>query len=101
MSVSNLVDLLVKDDVHIKCPICADIYTHQGKVEVFNRSEDSKEGNHVEIIGDLVKVNKDISANPSARRQGVSINMTCEGSQHPFTVDIYQHKGQTFFEVRY
>lgn len=82
----------------IKCPVCTYDYTHQGAIEVFERSEDAKSGNHVIIHNDNLQVNRDLAGNPSPRRHGVTLEMECE-SQHPFKLHIYQHKGQTFIET--
>ncbi|MFL9517739.1 hypothetical protein ACKENX_16260 [Acinetobacter baumannii] len=83
----------------IKCPICSYDYTHQGKVEIFERGDDDEQGNHVQVLNDGINVDRDLTKNPSPRRQGVTIHMTCEVDRHPFKLNIYQHKGQTFVEV--
>ena len=46
------------------CPQCGDEYLHQRRIEVFNREEDAKEGTHVTVQWETVKVDHDISLNP-------------------------------------
>lgn len=100
MKQQGLVNLFSQFEDFIKCPVCADTYTHQGKIEIFERGEDETIGNHVQVFNDNIQVDRDLTGNPSPRRQGVSIHFKCETQSHQFIVDIYQHKGQSFFEVR-
>lgn len=99
MSSTSLLSFIDMDDNFIKCPKCNDSYTHQGKIEIFNRSEDESEGTHVAVRFHEIKIDKNLEGNPSSRRQGVTINMTCESHEHNFKVNIYQHKGQTLVNV--
>jgi hypothetical protein len=74
---------------------------HHYKIEVFNRYEDGETGTHVTIGEDgphSVKVDQDISDNPSKRRHGIRIHFWSEhGSK--FFVDIVQHKGDTYMSM--
>ena len=88
------------DDV-LLCPACGGDYLHQGKVEIFNRSEDADEGAHVSVLGDDVRVNRDLAGNPSARRHGMTINFTCELCPAQIQMDISQHKGNTYVGMEY
>lgn len=92
---------LDSSDGAIQCPICGSDYTHQGKVEAFERGEDQQDCNHVQVLNNDISVDRDGKKNPSPRRQGVSIHMTCERDNHPFILDVYQHKGQTYIETRF
>ncbi|MDM1765731.1 MULTISPECIES: hypothetical protein [unclassified Acinetobacter] len=100
MKQQGLINFFYQNEDFIKCPVCGDPYTHQGKVEIFERCEDETQGNHVQVLDDNIQVDRDLSRNPSPRRQGVSIHFKCESGSHSFIVDIYQHKGQTFFEIK-
>jgi hypothetical protein len=85
----------------LHCPNCDGYYTHQGKVEIFNRGEDAKEGTHATIQGDDVHIDRNLTGNPSGRRQGLKISFDCEMCQTSFDLEIYQHKGNTFVRTRY
>ena len=76
------------------CPLCFSSYVHHTKVEVFERKED-EEGLHVSVSGGEVKINTDLSNNPSPRRHGLLIHFWCEGCMREFTCFMAQHKGQT------
>ena len=79
------------------CPVCGEEYLHQGKIEVFERSEDDVFGTHTMVNGPCTNVCHDsLEGNPSARRQGLIIHFLCEGCGHIYVMEIYQHKGLTF-----
>lgn len=79
----------------VTCPICGDSYTHQHDVESFERlgGEDGKTirmtpgSNESEVS----------NYNPSKRRNAVSIQMEGECG-HFWSLNISQHKGQTFID---
>lgn len=100
MTQRRLINYSQNSDGAITCPICAYDYTHQGAIEVFERSEDAQNGNHVKILNDDIEVNRNLTGNPSPRRQGVTLDMVCE-LEHKFKLNIYQHKGQTFIETEH
>lgn len=77
----------------LKCPDCKESYLHQGKVEVFNRIEDDTHGTHCVVERDEVIVDRDISGNPSSRRQGILISFYCEVCEKVRKLSIVQHKG--------
>lgn len=98
MSNTNFVNLIHSKEAEVICPACGSNYTHQGQINIFERSEDQSTGNHVRILNDQISVDRDISQNPSPRRQGVTINMRCEAG-HNFNLNVYQHKGNTYLSV--
>tara|TARA_S200002703_G_C3727790_1_gene223655 strand:- start:414 stop:800 length:387 start_codon:yes stop_codon:yes gene_type:complete len=85
----------------LKCPVCDFEFTHIENVSTFARTED--EDTHMETRVDLntsetttKKVNGH-GNNPSGRRNGLILHGHCEQG-HVFDVEIFQHKGQTYFE---
>lgn len=97
----------------LMCPECGGENLHQGQVEVYVRDEeDSQHGIAANIFPTSqpsnahLSVSTDVSAvagNPSARRDGISIEFTCEacpsdGYTEILFLHIYQHKGTTFVE---
>lgn len=103
-------------ELWLDCPYCGNDNTHQGNVEVYSRGEDSPDGTHVTVTqkpefgpahggrlpcGDgSVKVDRDLSGNPSLRRQGLRLWFWCEFCPHPFSLDISQHKGLTIIGLK-
>ena len=85
------------DEHTLLCP-CGDMYIHQRAVEVFNRSEDAEEGTHVLVDEENITVDRDLTGNPSLRRQGLSIYFWCEGCGDTSKLTIAQHKGVTLVE---
>jgi hypothetical protein len=93
------------DEALLLCPRCGEDYLHQGRVEVFARSEDATTGLHTTTDAEDVRVDHDLRANPSARRQGLTIAFDCElcdgGDDAPgLVLTIAQHKGRTFLAWR-
>ncbi len=88
------------------CPSCQEPLLHQNEVEVFDRDEDAREGQHVHITNrdapmnestpTQVTVDTKLVGNPSIRRQGIAITLWCESCQGRSTLLIYQHKGCTY-----
>ena len=82
------------------CPACESAFTHQGRVEVWNRPEDeTRPGVAVDEDGALHEVSAE--DNPSRRRDGVRIWFVCEvvGCEAQFALTVAQHKGETIIEV--
>ena len=79
------------------CPVCGGNNLHHGEVEVFTRSkEDSKEGYHVAVRNNgWADSDRNLSLNPSARRDGVLGHLHCEGGCGPFA----QHNGETLMQI--
>ena len=88
------------------CPACGEEYLHQGKIEVFERSEDDVFGTHTMINGPCTTVCHEnvchdaVKGNPSSRRQGLTIEFFCEFCNCCYVMEIYQHKGLTFMGWR-
>jgi hypothetical protein len=91
--------------MHMHCPACGHDYTHQTRIEVHCRQDDASDapGQRVIVDGVKVHIDRDMTNNPSYRRDGIRIYFWCElcGSDRPFSVTIVQHKGRTFFEAQY
>ena len=77
------------DVFYVHCPQCGSDFTRHYMVTTFDRrSEDGPVT--VTPEGSLPA-----SANPSNRRDGVIIEVTCEEGCPPFQLCIAQHKGHT------
>lgn len=85
------------NDEHILlCPSCGESNLHHCIVGVYNRvMEDSTHGIHLEVNGGVVTQDKDLSGNPSKRRNGIAISFTCEQCDDEHILNIIQHQGQT------
>jgi hypothetical protein len=81
------------------CPNCGGDYLHQVKTQVFEREEDSDEGQHITVERTTFSFNSDIRDNPSPRRQGITIEFTCEMCDSITYLHVYQHKGQTILSL--
>jgi hypothetical protein len=80
----------------LECPICKTEYLHQGKVEVFDRSEDEF-GAHIRTVAGngRTMMDRDMTMNPSPRRQGLRVHFECESGCRP-VLNMFQHKGTTY-----
>ena len=83
-------------DSIIECPGCGDNWLHQGRVEVFDRSEDQPNHGIAIINGGAFPTTE--GQNPSPRRQGMLIYFVCENCNSFPILAIFQHKGQTFIK---
>ena len=89
----------------VRCPSCGECYTHQIGVHAFWRSEDAPTGVHDYSCRSLpVARSTDQDYNPSARRDGIVIEFSCEFcSEHEvdpaFGLTISQHKGFTLIDT--
>jgi len=102
--------MLEKSDVwstpawELNCPHCGHNNTHHGRVIVFNRAgEDSMTGLRATVDGAGVAIGNRASrmdGNPSARRDGVVIEFSCEGCWWVSVLEIVQHKGTTYLATR-
>jgi|SRR6516162_1350361 hypothetical protein len=95
------------DERTLLCPRCNSEHLHQGKVIVYDRSEDAEIIRRTTVDGDSVAtetVPNATSGNPSDRRQGLSIEFRCEKCDDPFDapfqLTISQHKGVTLIGWR-
>jgi hypothetical protein len=93
----------------LQCPRCTDHYLHQSDVMVFNRKEDANKVHLTSVTKNepmviVADVDNDTSLNPSARRQGLTIDFQCEScdgdGDSKVTLAIYQHKGSTYLDWR-
>ena len=112
-------EVVFEDESALCCPSCGSGYgsLHQQAIEVFFRPEDyNKEKVGVGIVpksGGLLcgtmEMKEPISSNPSARRSGLNILLSCEQcttnfdsgeyeTTHLFVLEIYQHKGSTYLK---
>jgi hypothetical protein len=51
-------ELCGEGETVLHCPNCNGFYLHQGKTEVFERSEDAKEGLHVTVKTNRLRLTK-------------------------------------------
>ena len=79
----------------LQCPNCGSNYLHHGQIDVFNRNEDSENGCHFRVTGNRVELDNQMTANPSSRRQGLTISLSCEGCKAAIFLSLSQHKGIT------
>jgi hypothetical protein len=99
---------------HTVCPICGSENMHHIGVELFNRHEDSENGEHIQmyvreshawrysnIEPPDHSVDDDMKNNPSERRSGISIKFICEECEQILELTISQHKGQSLMHWRY
>ena len=93
---------MVLDNYNIlNCPACGGESLHQERVTAYFRHEDSDVGMVVEVDRETVMANANgdcITGNPSARRDGIVIEFSCENCSVIPRLAIVQHKGTTYFE---
>lgn len=80
------------------CPRCDSGNLHHIGVTVFDRQEDAATVVKTEVAAGRVSVDPKNTGigNPSARRDGITIDFRCEGcGDGPITLTIAQHKGST------
>ena len=88
------------------CPRCGSNYMHQGKVTVFDRvgGEEALWTDVTTVDNGLAathRLSSDASANPSRRRQGVAIELSCEGCGDGIELLIAQEEGKTVLSWRF
>lgn len=84
-------------EYRLACPFCHYTYTHHGTIDVWDRSEDAKTGLHTTLNNSAVHTESAMTGNnPSPRRDGLTIQLWCEGCDAHYLLSIYQHKGETF-----
>lgn len=83
------------------CPNCGNSCTHHTSATVFNRSEDAEIGRRTIVTATESTTDNDMTGNPSGRRDGLVINFYCETCPTIMELDVFQHKGQTFFRMRH
>lgn len=83
----------------LKCPACGTNNVHHTSVEVFEREED-KDGLHVVVEGGSVRTDTVMKGNPSHRRHGIRLLLSCESCPALSALTIVQHKGETEFRAQ-
>jgi len=86
-------------DGRLTCPNCTGQDLHQYKIEIFNRGEDKKFGEHILVDGLDVIIDDNLKGNPSKRRQGLKVYFYCECCDYEIALNIYQHKGSTYLNT--
>ena len=82
------------------CPECGTDYTHHRRVTVFWRDrEDEPFGSCIRSSQDELSATRRQYGNPSARRDGISIDCRCEACKTLFRLHIAQHKGHTLIQT--
>ena len=88
----------------LRCRKCGDAYLHHHQVETFFRDEDHTFGLCVRVSegsgGPELRVTDELEGNPSPRRDGIRIWLTCECCPALSYLEIWQHKGQTLMAMR-
>lgn len=83
----------------LACPHCNHAYSHQFAVVAFARKEDARATATVVTTNPNGPAAFVMPPNPSSRRDGVVVLLTCEDCGAQFNLIIEQHKGQTFIGV--
>jgi ribosomal protein S27AE len=86
------------DDGELLCPECGGSYLRHHTVTCFDRGEDADTVTvtTVDAFGlSRHTAGNNASGNPSARRDGATVQFTCENCGEPSTLYIAQHKGRT------
>ena len=87
------------------CPMCGGSNLHQGAVKHYHRRyEDDEVGMLTVVTGNTVVASSDLPMreSPSIRRDGIRVEMACEGCGDLITdLAIYQHKGTTYITWMY
>lgn len=88
-----------KDGFALLCPSCGGDFLHHDRVEVYEPlHEDAETGHHVIVAGGQTTVTSDLTGNPSARRNGLTIRFWCEGCWALPLLRFAQHKGTTYVQ---
>ena len=78
------------------CAACGGVNTKQERIEVFDRKDDEDKGCHVAVEEGKVAFDMDMSRNPSARKRGTRIFISCKKWDAISILEIIQHKDYTF-----
>jgi hypothetical protein len=89
----------------LRCPRCNGDYLHHHAVTVYDRGgegpgPDEASVTTVDFDGTRVGKVSGQSGNPSRYRNGMIIRFDCENCDALVRLDLYQHKGQTFLDIR-
>lgn len=80
----------------VQCPICGYDYVHHGEVQVFARPGGEDRQTVILVPGREQGIES--AYNPSGRRDAIRVQMDGECG-HGWSLDIIQHKGNTFVEM--
>jgi DNA-directed RNA polymerase subunit M/transcription elongation factor TFIIS len=92
------------DEHVLACPSCGNSYLHHGCIVVYRRSEDAPRVLCTVINDGIAKLEwleNNRSDNPSPRRDGLTIEFSCENCGRENELTIAQHKGETLVRWRY
>ncbi|MBI4248079.1 MAG: hypothetical protein HY611_01140 [Elusimicrobia bacterium] len=84
----------------LECPACKHNNLHHERVEVFERSEDQKQGVHCSVSKSGAIFDTNLAGNPSERRHGLIIYFICESCSAKPILTIAQHKGTTYVNFK-
>lgn len=97
----------------LSCPHCRHDYLHHVGIEMFNISEGSRTGDHIEIYDNTSmgwsymntivpnnNVDGNMKDNPSSDRSGLLVLFSCESCGTLSKLAIAQHKGQSLIHWR-
>lgn len=79
----------------VLCQHCGHINTHFESFEIFDREPDAETGVHIFVMDMKVSVDTDMKDNPSGRRSGVILRLSCEICPEISEICLIQHKGDT------
>lgn len=91
-------NVLIDENNELLCPACGGNYLHHTEVHVYSREEDAQKVLQTTITRDGVAsgvVDSLVAANPSPRRDGLTIKFWCELCHSKPVLMIAQHKGNT------
>ncbi|PHR55051.1 MAG: hypothetical protein COA47_14500 [Robiginitomaculum sp.] len=88
----------VNNEDELCCPSCGSNNIAHKNIDIFDRKEGRKHEFHVSVSEGVVKVDNDLSQNPSGNRGGIKIGFECEGCGEKSLLKITQHKGVTFIK---
>ena len=86
------------EQIVLCCANCGHEYLHHYEVQVYEREEDKKTGTYVSVRGDVIYSDSNMALNPSSRRNGISILLSCEQCPVINKLTIVQHKGSTLID---
>jgi len=89
--------LSIENQPDLTCPRCGEQWLHHGEVRVYSRPiEDGQEQEtRISHYGRVFVDPYNKRDNPSARRDGLTIDFWCESCREGSTLTIAQHKGMT------
>lgn len=87
----------------MKCPRCESTYLRhdEAPVDIWQRGEDSSSDGYSILPGGRGIEAIPGQENPSARRSGLRLHLSCESCGTAFGLTISQHKGETFLKIEH